>query len=123
MSSAWARPAENARPITRAVVRTTERRAMRMVDSLLGANDWAPSGVRRAAPARKGLRRFAAHLLHGRDARMTSGDGADPRTCLGDPDALHEERVAAAARPGGRGGDGRLRAQARRGRGAVAGRG
>src|SRR2546423_3201558 len=75
-----------------------------------------PPASRFGIPAR--ICRALATL--GLGARMAD-HGADPRTRLGDPHAVHEERVAAAPRARRRSLDGRVREEAGRGRGAVAG--
>src|SRR5690348_5713035 len=70
MSSACARPVETSRPMRAAIVRATERRAMRIADSF--GDDRGRHPV--YAPAhsdRKGFRRFAAHFFHSRDGRIT----------------------------------------------------
>ena len=61
---------------------------------------------------RRRRRRTCRARIAGPWSRLANG--------LGDPDALHEERVAAAPRARRRGLDGRLRAEVRRGRGALA---
>ena len=72
----------------------------------------------RADGARERTTAFDDERLHAGRYR-TRLRGGDPRRRLGDADALHEERVAASSRARGRGVDALLRADARRGRGAV----
>src|SRR3954462_16015446 len=92
-SAACARPADTIRPITRAIVRTTERLGAFMADLLATRGFVLSNRCTSRAQLPQGIPEFRDRLGALSRGLGFGGDGADSRTCLGDPHALHEERI------------------------------